>query len=260
MMVYGTWGEGFTSGGVTISPNFPDPIVLDPEIVTTREFGIRSDWLAGRLRFNGSYFASSWDGLRVPILPPDPNNPGQNLPFPVNTSEGLAEADGFEFELIWAPSERWRINGGIGLIDTQYLDLGEVPTDGTGLQPGLPFAYAPEKTLSVGMQYDLPLGNGGHVLFVGNYGWMDEYVRDAANQRIPPSPDGGIQMEPSYGILNARVVVEPEDRRWSFALWGRNLTDEWYVNGGFDARTVWGYDFSTIGRARELGVSLGFTF
>ncbi|HEX6998020.1 MAG TPA: TonB-dependent receptor [Gammaproteobacteria bacterium] len=260
IMLYGTWGEGFTSGEVIIDPNFPEPIVLDPEIVSTREFGVRSDWLEGRLRFNASYFASKWDGLRVPILPPDPNNPGQNLPFPVNTSEGLAEADGWEFELVWAPTDRWRINGSLGIIDTRYLDLGNVPTDGTGLQPGNPFAYAPENSASVGLTYELPLANGGHVLFVGNYGWMDEYVRDAANQRIPPGPDGRPQMEPAYGIFNARVVIEPEARNWSLSVWGRNLTDEWYVNGGFDARTVWGYDFSTIGRSREVGVGIGFTF
>src|SRR5690606_12376641 len=99
IMLYGSWGEGFTSGGVTISVNFPEPIILDPEIISTREFGLRSDLLDGRLRFNATYFASKWDGLRVPILPLDPNNPGQRLPFPVNTSEGLAEADGWEFEV-----------------------------------------------------------------------------------------------------------------------------------------------------------------
>ena len=67
-------------------------------------------------------------------------------------------------------------------------------------------------------------------------------------------------MEPAYGILNARVVLEPDDGQWNLAFWGTNLTDEWYVNGGFDARNVWGYDFAIIGRPREVGVSLGFSF
>ena len=135
-----------------------------------------------------------------------------------------------------------------------------MPEDGTGLQPGLPFAYAPDRSASVAVQYELPLQNGGRVLFMGNYGWMDDYIRDAANQRIPPSDDGGIKMEPSYGILNARAVIEPADASWSLSFWGRNLTDEWYVNGGFDAREVWGYDFALIGRSREVGISLGFEF
>jgi iron complex outermembrane receptor protein len=89
---------------------------------------------------------------------------------------------------------------------------------------------------------------------------MDEYSRDPANQRTPVDANGNYILEPSYGIFNARVLIEPEDRNWSLAVWGRNLTDEWYINGGFDTRTVWGYDFSVIGRSREVGLSLGFTF
>ena len=260
LMVYGSWGEGFTSGGIIISENFPEPILLEPEIIQTTELGVRSDWLGGRLRFNGSYFMSDWDGLRVPVLPPPDPESGIQPPFPVNTSEGKAEASGFELEFIWVPSDRWLVNAGVGLIDTEYLELGDIPEDGTGLQPGLPFAYAPDTSLSIGLQYDLPLQNGGHVLFATNYGWMDKYVRDPANQRIPQTPDGTVLFEPAYGILNARVVVEPQDRNWTLAVWGRNLTDEWYVNGGFDARAVWGYDFAVIGRPRELGLSLGFQF
>ena len=68
-----------------------------------------------------------------------------------------------------------------------------------------------------------------------------------------------IILEPSYGILNARFVYEPADRNYSISLWGRNLTDEQYINGGFDTRNVWGYDFAIIGRSREVGLSLGFT-
>jgi iron complex outermembrane receptor protein len=261
IMGYATYSEGFTSGGVTISPNFPDPIVLDPEIISTKEIGLKSDLLGRRLRFNAAYYQFTWDGLRVPILPDDPDNPGQKLPFPVNTSEGLAEGDGWEFDMTWVPGERWRINAGVGLTNNRYVDIGDPdPTGVNGLQPGLPFAYSPDQSASVALQYDQPLGNGGHILWVGRYGWMGKYIRDPANQRIPQDANGNIEYEPAYGIFNARLRYEPSDRDWYVELWGRNLTDERYVNGGFDARTVWGYDFSTVGRAREVGAAIGFEF
>jgi outer membrane receptor protein involved in Fe transport len=60
--------------------------------------------------------------------------------------------------------------------------------------------------------------------------------------------------------LNARFVYEPSARNYSVELWGKNLTDELYVNGGFDTRDTWGYDFSIVGRSREIGVTLSFTF
>ncbi len=264
LMVYLTWGEGFTSGGVTISPNFPDPIVLDPEIISTTEIGLRSDWLDRELRFNASYFKSNWTGLRVPILPDDPAfppNSGHKLPFPVNTSQGKAEASGWEFELVWAPNEHWRLNGGIGLLDSKYLDIGDPDPNGiNGIQPGSPFAYAPKSTYTLGLQYDQMLANGGHMLYVGNYGWRNKYVRDPSNQRTPKDANGNTIFEPAYGIFNARVRYEPPEANWNLEVWGTNLGDVFYVNGGFDTRTVWGYDFTVIGERRELGVSLSFSF
>jgi iron complex outermembrane receptor protein len=261
IFVYGSWGEGFTSGGIIISPNFPTPITLDPEIMSTTEIGLRSDWLGGRLRFNANYFTTKWDGLRVQILPDDPNNPGQKLPFPVSTSEGEAEASGWEFELVAAPAERWTLTAGLGLLDARYVDIGDPdPTGVNGIQPGSPFAYAPDESATFSVQYDHPLRNGGHLLAIGNYGWRGEYVRDSANQRNTLDANGNYIFEPSYGILNARLRYSPPEENWNLEFWGRNLTDEFYINGGFDTRTVWGYDFTVIGQRRELGVTLGFVF
>jgi len=150
----------------------------------------------------------------------------------------IAQASGAEFSLTYLPSERWLINFGLGLIDTNWLDLGDIDPSGNGIQPGSPFAYAPESSYSLGVTYDMPLSNGGHVMFVGQYGWQDEYVRDPAAQRTPVDANGNFIMEPSYGILNGRLVYEPAGADWTVALWGRNLTDEYYINGGFDTRFV----------------------
>jgi hypothetical protein len=43
-------------------------------------------------------------------------------------------------------------------------------------------------------------------------------------------------------------------------LFGTNLTNEWYVNGGFDAGSIGGFDHGTVGRPREVGVGASFAF
>jgi iron complex outermembrane receptor protein len=106
----------------------------------------------------------------------------------------------------------------------------------------------------------LPLAQSGSLLFVGNYGWMDEYQRGSGNEQQPKNPDGSDKPEPAYGVLNARVIYEPADGNWQLSVFGTNLTNEWYVNGGIDARGLTGYDFGTIGRPREVGVGLRFVF
>jgi outer membrane receptor protein involved in Fe transport len=157
------------------------------------------------------------------------------------------------------------LNAGLGLIDTEYIQAGVLTgppgqASITGNYPGAPFAYAPDESYALGAQYDIPMPNGGRILLVGNYGYRGDYARDAAYQRTFIDQNGNPVLEPAYGILNARFVYEPAAQNYSVELWGKNLTDELYVNGGFDTRDIWGYDFSIVGRSREVGVSLTFTF
>jgi outer membrane receptor protein involved in Fe transport len=272
MMLYATYAEGFTSAGEplwtvgagTVTPTTCIRVTptrtrcpLPAELVDTKEIGMRSDWLDGRLRFNATYFDSHWEGMRVWLLPRDIANNTQPFPYQDGTGEGTA--DGFEFEVVWVPTDRLQLNLGLGLIDTNYIQPGFF--DGvTGQYEGSPFAYAADESGTVGANYEIPLGNGGRILLVGNYGYMGEYVRDSAYQRMLIDANGQPVPEPAYGILNARFVYEPADRNFSVELWGKNLLDELYVNGGFDTRDTWGYDFAIVGRSREVGVSVGFTF
>ena len=289
IMIYGSWSEGFTDaniqinnlpvvapGGCPATVNAAIPSPLDREVVTSREIGFRSDWLDSTLRFNASYFDADWGGMRVATLATDPCS-GARLPQTLLTSDGLGEASGFEFEVVYAPTDRLRLNVNLGLIDTQYrangtfsqtgLDL-SMPIvtplsaiNGTGISSlDAPFAYAPDASASLGVQYDMPLERGSKLTFVGNYGWRDEYVRDTSNHRIARDENGNIEYEPAYGLLNARMVFTPAEGNWTANLWATNITDEQYVNGGFDTRTVWGYNFSVVGPPREVGAGINIRF
>jgi outer membrane receptor protein involved in Fe transport len=293
IMGYLTYSEGFTSasspqvrigpasnigtipagtnpraipGISTADPLHPDQIRIDlpVEVISNTEIGIRSDLLQGKLRFNATYFDSKWDGMRVALLPKDDNNNTQ--PFPYNSGEGKGTANGWEFEVDWAPTDRLTITAGLGLISTNYIQAGAltgVPGQAsiTGNYPGAPFAYAADTTGALSTTYKIPLKNGAQVTIAGNYGYTGPYARDAAYQRTLIDPNTGKPvLEPAYGIFNARFVYEPAARNYSVEVWGKNLTDSLYVNGGFDTRDTWGYDFSIIGRSRELGVGMSFKF
>jgi iron complex outermembrane receptor protein len=260
--LYASYAEGFTQGEIANNPNLPEPIPLDPEVVKTREIGLRSDWLGSRLRLNATYFDSRWDGLRVVKLVEieNPNNTGTFVAIPAPSSDGVAASSGFELEIDYLPGERWELDFAVGLLDTEYLDIGDPPPNGSGLQPGIPFAYAPELSYSLGVRYRWPMAGGGELLLAGDYGWMDEYQRASANQFQNKNPDGSDKPEPSYGLLNARIVYESAAANWRLSVFGTNLTDEWYVNGGFNTGVDWGYDIATIGRPREIGLGLDFVF
>jgi iron complex outermembrane receptor protein len=255
---YASYAEGFTQGEIVTSSLVPDPIVLDPEVVKTKEIGLRSDWLDSRLRLNATYFDSEWDGLRVKRRFADPDSPGGLSPFPIPTSDGVAASSGLEIELSWLPFDYWQFDLAVGLLDTEYLDIGEPPANGSGLQPGIPFAYAPELSYALSIRYQRPSRNGSRWIAALDYGWMDEYQRDSASEFQTKDANGRSKPEPAYGLLNARVAFEPQGSKWQVTLFGTNLTDEWYVNGGLNTGLFWGYDFATIGRPRELGVGLQY--
>jgi iron complex outermembrane receptor protein len=248
LYVYASYAEGFTSGQVINNPFVPEPIVLGPEVVKTREIGLRSDWRGQRLRLNATVFDSDWDGLRVPRTVPDPNNPGLFLPVAIPSDDGVAVASGAEVELEYLVGERWDLSLALGLLDTEYVEIGVPAANGTGLQPGIPFAFAPETSYSLGLGYRLPLGGRGELLFRGDYGWMDDYEPGLSAEFQRKNPDGSNRPEPAYGVVNARVVYTPAQADWQLSLFGTNLTNEWYVNGGFDLGPAWGYAPATIGR------------
>jgi iron complex outermembrane receptor protein len=197
--------------------------------------------------------------MRVNQLPPDPDNPGSSLPFPYPTSSGIGEASGIELDITYLPMDNLILTLGVGLIDTAYIERGTF--DGiNGISPSSPFAYAADESFTFGAVYNMDLSNGADLALSGKYGWTGDYARDAAFQRTRVDANGNILLEPSYGILNGRVTYTPQDGNWDVSLWGNNLTDEQYINGGFDTKNVWGYDFSVVGRSREVGISASMTF
>src|SRR5690606_15341553 len=124
VMFYGSWSEGFTESAIQLvnqpvalngacpSVIVPTEFPLDREIITSREFGLRSDWLDRRLRFNATYFDAVWNGMRVFNLGIDPcnNTPAPN-PYP--TSQGVGTVDGIEVELTYAATDRLSLNLGL---------------------------------------------------------------------------------------------------------------------------------------------------
>ena len=99
------------------------------ELVTSRELGLRSDWRDSTLRFNASYFDADWDGMRVATLATNPCT-GDRLPNTIITSDGAGEASGFEFEIVYAPTDRRRVNVNLGILETQYLATGTFANTG----------------------------------------------------------------------------------------------------------------------------------
>ena len=77
--------------------------------------------------------------------------------------------------------------------------------------------------------------------------------------RAAAIPPGFSDESGDFGTFNARLTYAPADGRWEVSLFGTNLTDEYQLNSGF-FHGIWGYDFATVARPREIGGTLTFRF
>ncbi|MFC4313143.1 TonB-dependent receptor [Steroidobacter flavus] len=235
VMTYLTYSEGFNQGGVNNVNGLA--IGFDPETLKNYEIGLRSDLFDRRLRFNASVFYGQYQDIQVSeeIIPR----------FPTTTNAGEAEVKGIEIEGVVLVSDNFTINYGLGWLDSEYTDLGT----STAIPLGARFPYAPEKSYSIGAQYDLQLASGG-MTFRTDYGWQDEVDTAADIQK---------SVIPAYGLLSARIVYTPPNGKWDVSLFGSNLTNEYYRINGFYIPTDQ-MDNGTLGRPREWGLTFGFKF
>ncbi len=258
---YVGYAEGFNSGGVArlVEPN---PVTgvnetflypYRPENIKNYEVGLRSDWLDRRLRFNATLFKTDWEDIQLAGQAPDPFNPGQFLQRTLTANVAAAEAKGLELELRALPGESWEVTFNAGFLDTAYTKV--LPTT-TDVSLGDTFGQAPEFTGSVGVQRTFAFANAGQLAVRGDYSYTSEFTRS----RVPAFQRGNVTGTKSleggdFGLLNLRLTYLPADARWEAALFGTNLTNEWYLNSGHTV-PMWGYDWGTIGRPREVGATL----
>ena len=103
-------------------------------------------------------------------------------------------------------------------------------SDPNAVFAGDPLALSPEWTATAAIAYEMPLGGDMRALFYLDGRWNSEY----RTQTLGRDPLGRTDNE-AYATFNGRVGIGPQDERWSVEFWGRNLTDEFYYVGAFQA-------------------------
>ena len=263
IMGYISYAEGFNSGGVSVATiaNVRTFFPFEPSTLKNYEVGFRSDFAGGRVRFNATVFHTIWEDIQALGAVNDPVT-GVQLPTLLTRNIGEAEADGAEFELTFLPIESFMINFNLGLLDTAYTDLPPDQTSGhLAWTTETEFQQAPETSYAIGLQHTASLRNGGAFISRLDYNFQDQFWRSEPFLRlsgyngIPPTEDES----GDSAIVNMRFMFTPASANYQFSVFGTNLTDEYLINSGF-FHGIWGFDFATVGRPREVGASLNFRF
>ena len=244
MMLYGSLARGFKSGGFNARPTIRLPNLgldaFDPETADTLEFGLRSEWLENRLRFNATVFHTHYEDMQL-----RKQTVVGGLVVTVIQNAAKARIRGFEIETAAAIMPGLEAGFSYGLIDADFLDVGGA----ADISLSSRFQRTPAHSWTATIDYKHALGPGILSLNADYSGRAHEQFQTT------PSPYD----QAAYGLLGARASFTTGSPGWSIELFGTNLTDKRYRSAGrFNSIDQTGFAVSSMGPPREFGVRVTF--
>ena len=205
-MIYATWSRGFRPGGINRRGSLPP---YGADFVSNYELGVKTDWLAHRLRLNMAIYQLDWTDIQLSFLGANGLTEIQNA--------GNARIRGIEFDMLARPAEGLTISLGASYNDAETTNAILAPA-GTRLPITARFKG------NARIRYEFPVSQGweGHVQ--ASAAWEGRRTRDL---RSDESAIYGTM--PGYGTLDLSAGLEHHD--WSIELFARNLTDERGITG-----------------------------
>jgi iron complex outermembrane receptor protein len=235
-IVYASATRGFKSGGFNPSSTQPGRGYA-PEFAWSYEGGFKTAPLGGRTRLNVAAFHMDYADLQV-------QTPIGIGVFDIRNA-AAATIRGVEIEGDARIGHGVSAGGHVAWLDATYdqyiaVGIGNVIGDVAGNR----LNNAPKWSGRLWAEWTRSLGDSA----------MLSLMVDATGQSTvfyTPFNDT-IQRQLPYGLLGARAEYGPRHRRWSVAVYGRNLTDTEYIMATFGtAPTAFG---GRPGRSRELAL------
>ena len=240
MMVYASATRGFKSGGWNARGTNAGAIeVFGPEKVWSYEAGLRSDWLAGRLRLNVTVFSADVTDFQLPSAVYDPVT---GAPTFSTRNYASLENQGVEVEITAAVTDGLTVFANFGTQDAEYAELNpsivrQVDQCNADLAAGIAYTAspfcgagvvnhlgevadpvrAPEYTLTAGAAYEIAIAPGweltpsAYVYQIGKH--------SIGSSGVPTSLSDG------YSVVTASVTLRNLDQDWSISAECQNCAD-----------------------------------
>ena len=243
VMAYGQISTGFKGGGVNPLPYVPDQVrPFGPETLTTFETGVKTDLFNSMLRLDADFFFNRYDGLQENInycaFSSSPN------PCALTTNAGNAHSRGVEVEATLRPVEGLTINGALGYLNFNYLNVNPL----TGISPSAVAPFNNTWQAAGSVEYLAYLGRHGTLTPRLDVTYESSYFTDPSNNPYSKVP--------GHAVVDARLTYETPNRLWTASLQISNLFNKFYAN--FANENITGYGLSTYSLAppREVAFQL----
>jgi iron complex outermembrane recepter protein len=225
---YFTYARGYKGPAYNIffNLNANTSNVIEAETADSFELGLKNSFFGGSLIFNVAAFYAKYYNFQAnnPDLL-DPTNPASVVTR--FTNAGTIRTQGLELDVLYRPSRRLTLSGGLAYTDAQ-VERFRRPGNATVNQvipKGTPLLFAPKWKGSLGIDWRGPL-SGDYDLLLGAQGSIQ------SKQLSIFSPDAALRRRGTidgYGLVNLTAGIASSDDRYNLTFHVRNLFDQSFV-------------------------------
>ena len=253
VMGYVSYSEGYKSDGFTQRVFPPEPSLpkFEPEYVKSYEAGLKSSLLGGAMRLNMAVFNMDYTDLQ--LLVSDASRIG-----PYITNAGEATMRGLELELNWVPAADWRIDMGVGYLDSSYDTLNPGAA-AAGLTLDSPFTLISDWNINASVDRTITLSGGSTLTPRLDWSWRSKFYSNSSGIPFRPPGIDEPMLQPDYHILNVSMNWQSADEQFTVSAGVQNLNDEEYRIFG-DYQPGFGMDIEAFDRGQQWYVTLGYSF
>lgn len=280
MNIYGSYGVGFRSGGfnsvgtedllnfwfnagyggageaVNAQINVTDD--YDKEVSEAFEVGMKSEFMDRRLRLNAALFRTDVED----------NQFFEFFAGPFGLLRSVTTIDemyiqGFEADITFIATEGLTFYGGVGLMDSEIEKNKNRP-----LSEGNDVPQAPETTGNLGAEWVIALSTNINLVSRLDWSYVGEtWFHTLQGEQTPTiwnaffgpgnNQDFSKSSRDAYDTLDLRIGLEADN--WRVTAWGRNITDEKYLEEVIPA-PEFGGSFNHQSAQRSYGLDFSYLF
>ncbi len=208
-MVYVTWSEGYRPGGLNRDPGLPSQEWV-PDFLTNYEFGWKTTWNNGRMRWNGAAYLMDWDDIQYTVYNFFLSACCGNV-YNLST----AKVKGFETDISILASESLTLSAALAYNDGETTDDFVLPNGLLSVPDGTELPNVPEFKGNIFARYEFSISDmPAYAQLVWSY-TGSSYSEIVPSTRFKQS---------SYSIANFRTGINRDN--WGVDLFVNNLTDE----------------------------------
>ena len=239
LMTYASYSRGYKAGGfnldrsqaITLAPSGVPLFGANPdtsfggEFADSYEVGVKSQLLDNSLQLNATAFHQTFTDFQL--------NTFVGTAFIVETIPEVTSV-GVDVDFLYFPPmmDGLTFQGGVTYAETQFSDFEAEDLTNPSRFPSLSrlpnarMGFAPKWSSSLAATYERDIAE--NLQFRGNLSVKYTSSYNTGSDLHPAKNQEG------FALLNGRVGVGSPDERWTVELWGQNLTDEDYLQVGFN--------------------------